>query len=338
MILKRKTIIQGILEDNIGGGYSYGASNTPNESIPNIFLNVFDPVISPRAGEIKNIAVTRPWFGGSKKKQVTEYVDLSFKVPIVIPDFIPTTNNVTRDLVESEVIKLECLLGCCGLIKKENGNDWFFEETSTNLKYGTFDYYIDGMKHRIKGTRGSVKIIFNAGDFPYYDFTMKGLYKTPELDFFPLETVNFYNTASPLPVNNSNTSITLTPFNGTENSIYCSVCEIDIGNQVEYRPLIGGANITIVDRVISGKLVWEANVNNSYFNSVENEVHYELKITHKLKNSTYQKLLFLFPNIVLNNYKYEENNGVYFYSADFFLDKFVSTNNIQIWVYTITTP
>jgi len=195
----------------------------------------------------------------------------------------------------------------------ENSNVYFSTQVykyiadSTDIMYGTLAVIIDNNKHILTGVRGNVKMIFNTGDFPVFDFSLKGLYNNPTSE--PFINPIFTQYPNPLPVNKENTKI-----------VYCgkelntSKCEIDLGNTVEYRQFTQLENVIITDRKITGTISWEAPsiLSYDYFTHVKENQSGDLVIVHGVVGN---KVSITVKNVILSDLKYEDDNGVYLFTA-----------------------
>jgi hypothetical protein len=131
---------------------------------------------------------------------------------------------------------------------------------STAFASGTIYWYDDGLLHKLTGARGSVAFKMNAGGRPVMSFSFKGLYNTPTVAANATPTLTAFKT--PQVVNEANSS-DLT-FGGTHTlaiapaitagTPYPSLgIEVDLGNTVEYVPLLGGESVELTQRDASCK-------------------------------------------------------------------------------------
>lgn len=134
--------------------------------------------------------------------------------------------------------------------------------TPISASFGSITIYwhADGMLHKLLGARGNVRIRMSSGGIPILSFTFKGLYSASAATANPTPTYTSFKT--PLVVNEANTS-DLT-FGGTHSASGAPAIatgtaypsqgiEFDLGNSVDYVPLIGGETVEITNRDASCK-------------------------------------------------------------------------------------
>lgn len=110
---------------------------------------------------------------------------------------------------------------------------------------------LDGVKHALLGTRGSLSVSLVPKQIPKLKFSLTGLLG-PIADV-ALPTVDLSGFKKSLVCSNANTTFSLHGLAAVMESF-----NIDLGNQVEPRMLVGAESIEIVDRKMSGTAVIEA--------------------------------------------------------------------------------
>lgn len=124
---------------------------------------------------------------------------------------------------------------------------------SDSFESCTIDYYLDGVRHRLTGCRGSFSISAEVGAIPVISFSMVGIYNAPTDTANPTTTYSDQN--SPVIFKNGNTtSFTLFSYAGALQSF-----SFEQSNTVVYRELVGGTKeVLITDRRPNGTIVLEA--------------------------------------------------------------------------------
>jgi hypothetical protein len=114
-------------------------------------------------------------------------------------------------------------------------------------------YNIDGVLHKVTGCRGTFTINGAVGEIPTLDFTMTGIYNAPTDTAAPAAT--YTNQAVPVIFKNGNTTnFQLLSYAGCLQSV-----ELDMGNEVVYRELVGcSKEVLITNRAVTGTVVLEA--------------------------------------------------------------------------------
>jgi hypothetical protein len=146
------------------------------------------------------------------------------------------------------------LLRACGLAQTIN--------TTVSVEYNpisaaeesvTLYYWQDGIQHRVLGARGSFTIGLSPGELPYFRFTFTGKRAAPT-DVVSIAGVSFAAFRQPQAVNNAftgefefstYTTATLTAF------------EVDMGQDVQYRNVVGNESVQITDRRPGGSITLE---------------------------------------------------------------------------------
>jgi len=114
-------------------------------------------------------------------------------------------------------------------------------------------YNIDGVLHKVTGCRGTFTLNGAVGEIPTISFTMTGIYNAPTDTAAP--SVTYSNQATPQVFKNGNTTnFQLLSYSGCLQSV-----ELDIGNEVIYRELVGcSKEVLITDRAVTGTVALEA--------------------------------------------------------------------------------
>ncbi|WP_421579128.1 phage tail tube protein [Shinella sp. M31] len=145
------------------------------------------------------------------------------------------------------------LLRACGMAEVvDAGVDVQYTPVSSLHESASIHFNADKVRHVLLGARGTFTFQLTPLRIPRFVFTMTGLLGT--ITDTPLPTpLTLTGFKRPVPVNKANTTFALHGLAGA-----CEGLNIDLGNQVEPRFLIGHESIQQVDRQITGSAVMEA--------------------------------------------------------------------------------
>lgn len=182
---------------------------------------------------------------------------------------------------------------------------------SSSFPSVTIYFGIDGVRHKITGARGSVEFTISARQIPVMKFNFTGLYNTPTDTADP--TPDYSGFIIPKVSNSTNTPVfSIFGFAGVLQNL-----SLNMGNQVNYRALIGSESVLMLDRKPSGTLLFEAALMASYnfFSAAQAGTTGALALTQ----GTVGGKIFTFaaPVISLANPNYQDDNGVHMLSVPF---------------------
>lgn len=216
---------------------TYGTDPTPDGT--NAILTRNCDIPEPYGGSRVSRNLDREVLGNDEEINVDPRVQISFEV------------ELAGSGAAGDAAAYAPLLRACG-----------FAETltpSTSAEYelvSTFDdsvtiYYImDGNEHQVTGCRGNVTFEFPRGQLPFMRFTFWGRYATPvTAGSYTIDTSGF---VAPLPVNESNTSMTFDAYTPTAESL-----SIDLQNNVVPRNIMNFDEVIITDRAPQGQVAFE---------------------------------------------------------------------------------
>lgn len=238
----RNTVILAKLEA------TYGVDPTPTEAANAILIS--DVNITPLASQNVDRNLVRPYMGGSEQLIGTTSVEISFSVEFAGAGAAGTAAPYGP------------LLRACG-----------FAETLTSSVRAEYNLvtpvvdsvtlygFWDGAKHVIRGCRGSFAIDLTSGNRPLLQFKFTGLDGGITAASPSALTLSGFKT--PLVVSEPNTGdVTLgctytaaTPTLTGGTGYPSQGLSLDLGNAVQYIPLLGGESVDITDRSVSGAFV-----------------------------------------------------------------------------------
>ena len=145
------------------------------------------------------------------------------------------------------------LLRSCGFAETISaGVDVQYQPASANLESATHYFNIDGNRHALLGSRGTVGFDFQAGQIPKLKFEYIGLWSDPIAEAFPAGDFTAFQ--DPLIVSLANTpTFTLHGYSAVMHGL-----EISMNNTLTFRDLVNESSIEIPDRDASGSLTIDA--------------------------------------------------------------------------------
>jgi len=218
---------------------TYGTDATPTGAA-NALL-VTDADVSPLEGEYKARNLLDGFLGAKPEILAGKHVKCSFKVEMAGAGAAGTAPAYGPALL------------ACGFAETiQAAVDVKYDPVSGSYGSATLYFFKDGTRHVLSGARGNVSIEFGAGEIPYFKFDFTGLYVDPSEVAMPVPTLSGFT--APIEGSNSNSpTFTLHGYAAIMKSL-----NFDIGNQVNYRNLVGAEEVTISDRQGSGSVSIEA--------------------------------------------------------------------------------
>lgn len=238
----RNTVILAKIET------TYGTDATPTEGA-NAFL-VSNVSITPLKSNNVDRDLVRPYMGGSEQLAGAISVDISFDVELAGAGAAGTAAPYGP------------LLRACGFVETlYAGVRAEYNLTTPVTDSVTIYGFWDGARHILKGCRGTMLIAMTSGGRPLLSFRFTGLDGGVTAASPSALTLSGFKT--PLVVNEPNTgdvtfSATYTAATPTltGGTGYPSQgLSLDLGNSVQYIPLLGGESVEITDRSVTGSVV-----------------------------------------------------------------------------------
>lgn len=142
------------------------------------------------------------------------------------------------------------LIRACGFAETiTEDTDTVYTPVSSGFEAVSQYFNLDGVNHKFVGARGSVKASLVPKAIPTLEFSFQGLLGAVSDTALPEVTLTGFK--DPLIVSKVNTPV----FSLHGYSAIAESLEIDIGNQVEMRNLIGEDAVRIVNRQVTGSAV-----------------------------------------------------------------------------------
>jgi hypothetical protein len=218
---------------------TYGTDPTPTGSTNAVLVKNLD--ITPMETEMASRDLVRPYFGSSEQYVAGAYVRVTFDVEMQGSGTAGTAPGY------------DAILKACGLAGTvAAGTSVTYAPISASFPSVTIYYNVSGVLHKVKGARGNLEMVIEAGQIPVYRFTMLGLYNAPTDTAAP--TVDYTAFKAPAVANSDNSpTFSLFSYSAALQSL-----NINFNNSVIYRSLIGAEDIQLNDRAVSGTVVFEA--------------------------------------------------------------------------------
>ncbi len=232
-LLTRKRLILAKAES------TYGTDSTPAGTDA---VLVRDLNITPLQSDTVDRELIRPYLGASQQLLANTRVEITFQVELAGSGTAGTAPRYGS------------ILKACGFSETVvSSTSVTYAPVSSSFSSVTLYYNVDGVLHKLTGCRGTFTMNCAVGEIPYIEFTMTGVYNAPTDTAAPSTT--YSNQAVPLVFKNGNSSsFQLLSYAGCLQSI-----ELDMGNEVIYRELVGCTKeVLITNRAVTGTVMIEA--------------------------------------------------------------------------------
>ncbi len=245
---------------------TYGTDSVPVVGTDAMLIS--DLSINPAQSEYVNRDLIRPYLGASQQ------------LPAAIRSEVSFTVELAGSGAAGTAPKWGPLIRACGFAETVNaGVSVQYDPASGTVPSLTLYAFRDGVRHVIRGARGTFTIALNNRERPVMNFTLTGLFKAPT--DATAGTAVYTGWQTPLVFNNQNSSaFTLQAY---ANAVLSSIT-IDAGNAVEYRSFVGtgGESILITNREVTGQITIESatQTEKDYWVNVRDAVTGNFTITH----------------------------------------------------------
>lgn len=189
-----------------------------------------------------------------------------------------------------------------------------YRPISSAFESVTIYFNVDGVQHKLTGSRGSVAIELNVKDIPVYKFKFTGIYNT--VTDAAQWTPTFTSFQQPLTVTNVNT----TPFTLFNYAAVMSQLSIDMTNSVVHRTLVGGAeSVLITDRQAQGNITIEATTvaAQDWWTAAKNATLGGLDVTHGLVSGNKVRIMSSLVQLTKPTYQEMDNIAMLQIGANF---------------------
>lgn len=283
---------------------TYGVDPTPTEAA-NAML-VSNVSINPLNAQNVSRDLIRPYMGGSGQLVGAAYVEIGFDIELVGSGTAGTNPNWSA------------LMEACGFAVTNTAavRSNFYLETPADGSV-TLYYFADGVKHVVTGARGNASIKMTAGDRPVISFRLQGIDGGVSAASPSALTLSGFKT--PAVVNDPNSGDlafgstfnvdALTPALTGGTSYPSLGLEIDLGNSVNYIPILGGQAVEITAREVTGKITLDLTAAQevTFMSTVKANTTQSLGFLHGTV-AGYKTILFM-PAVQLINPSMVDRNG-----------------------------
>jgi hypothetical protein len=209
-------------------------------------LLISDVTINPLNAQNVDRSIVRPYFGASEQLVGTAYVSIDFTVELAGSGTAATA------------APWGALLVACGFVESGTTHKQYAPDTPSNQKSATLYYYDDGVLHKLLGAKGTFKMMMGIGERPTLAFSFTGKDGGVTAVANPTTTLTAWK--QPIVITDPNTGdvkfgASYAAGVVTGGSTYVSQgLQLDIGNAVQYTPLLGAEYIDITDRAVTGSI------------------------------------------------------------------------------------
>lgn len=302
-LLMRNTAVLAKIET------TYGTDAVPT-GVANAVL-VSDVRARPMDMQTVDRALIRPYLGNSEQLPTVIYNGVEFSVELAGSGTAGTAPAIGP------------LLRACGMAETITASTKVeYKPVSSAFESLTLYVNIDGVLHKSTGARGTVALSLKNNDRPMARFNFTGLFVAVADSALPAVTLTAWK--KPLPCNRTNTpTFTLHAYAGMLDDL-----QIDLGNQVEYRSLIGGSEfVRIVDRKPAGNVLMEAVkvADKNWWTTIQAATTGALALIH---GTTAGNIVGVdAPSVQLYNPTYQDQNGTLMLAAQLALTPGASGND-----------
>lgn len=284
--------------------------------------------INPLNAQNVDRDIIRPYLGGSEQLLGTRYVELGFDLELAGSGTVATAPPWAAALLS------------CGFAQTLTATIRAdYTPISTAFPSATIYWYDDGVLHVARGCRGTAQVNMRVGERPVMSMRFTGIYTTPTAASNPSVTLTAWKT--PQVVTDANTQDTT--FGGTHNASVAPAItggtsypsqgiEIDIGNSVNFTPLLGGETVDITQRTVTGRITLDLTAAQevTLIGAVEGGTLQSLGLIHGTVAN--QKVMLWMPSVQLTNAQKADLNGKRLVSFD--LRVLPSSGNDELRIVT----
>jgi hypothetical protein len=256
--------------------------------------------ISPYEGNRVSRDLDRDYLGGQEEINTGPMVRIEFDVEIAGAGAAGDAPGYS-----------ELLLGCGFAETLTASTDAVYTPVSTGFDSTTLYYWLDGQQHIATGCRGTMSLNLQREELPKFHFMFDGNYNAPtaQATVTPV-TTEFQD---PLPVINTNTSLTLFTQSVLTEQVSC-----DLQNNVVARFLINGDEIIISDREPTCTLQFEAPDIGTYdfFNDMESHAGTTTGALQVIHGTVAGNIVQVdCPNVQIGNMTIQDSDGIVAYNV-----------------------
>lgn len=281
--------------------------------------------VQPFEGDQVDRNLVKPYFGASDILTANGRTRVSFGVELAGTGTAPTS---TAAVPHYGSLLRACAMSQTIVANTASGGDPSnaqvqYRPVSESFSSVTIRCNYDGVLHTVRGCRGNVRLMCPVGQIPMLMFEFEGIYVSPTDSSYEtfIANVNYAGIADPKIFNSTNTTgFRFMNAGQTEVDPCLQNLEIDIGNQIQYRELVGcDKQINIFNRRSTGTATIDAVLmaKKNYFDAANNNETGVLKFTHGTEPGN--RVSFSAARANLTSVSYTETDNVLQYSIPFVL-------------------
>lgn len=185
-----------------------------------------------------------------------------------------------------------------------------YELLTTNPGSVAIYYYLDGDLHILLGARGNVSFDLSAGGVPTMKFNFIGVDASITTASLPATVMTMWGTPSPLLTSNVIGYVGGKEMSGGSTGIQAETFSLDMGNQIEFRQVLGASGVILSGRDPKGQVRIEATPLSfkNWFNDIKNLTKSAAFIRNGNAAGNYCTLFM--PKTQLTGGKYGESSGI----------------------------
>lgn len=302
-LLTRKRTILAKIET------TYGVDPIPTGAANAVLVRNLN--ITPQETETASRDVVRTYLGNSEELPVAIRTMLEFEIEMAgagAAGTAPAYGVLLRGCAFSETLNA--------------GVSAVYAPVSSGFESLTLYFNVDGVLHKLTGSRGTVSMDINAKAIPVFKFKFTGLYSAVTDTAAPTVTLTAWQ--KPVPVNGVNTTgLSLQGYAGG----VLSQLSIDMANNVVFRSLVGAESVLITDRKPAGNITMEATTvaAKDWWTAIKNATTGALSITQGTVAGN--KVKIDAPGVQLVKPSYQDMDGVQMLQAGLVLVPGTSGND-----------
>ena len=192
-----------------------------------------------------------------------------------------------------------------------------YDPVSSGFSSCTIYFNVGGVQHAILGCRGTFTVSLEANQIPSLKFNFTGLYGG--VTDVAITTPTYTGFGTPVAVNSTNTLGLLhsKAMSGGTSGIQVQKFSFDLGNQINYRLLVGSESVVVSDRQPKGSVSIE--MTSIAFKDWLSSVKTGTTSAAFIQNGTVAGSIVhaIFPKTLLENPKYSDSDGIVMLDMDF---------------------
>jgi hypothetical protein len=283
--------------------------------------------ITPLNSNLVARDLIRPYIGGSEQLVGTSYVELSYDIELA------GSGTAGTGVAYASVLKA-CLLN--ETLTASVRAEYNPTSPSATVQSATVYYFVDDVRHVALGCLGTIEFKLGMGERPVMSVRMIGLDGGVTAASPASLTLTGFRT--PLAVTDANTgdlifgctytAATPTLTGGT--SYPSQGLQINLGNDLQYVPLLGGEQINVVNREVTGSVVLDLTAAQvvTFMSNVKTNTTQALGLMHG--TTAGNRVMVFMPSVQLINPSVVDVNGRAMMGFDFRANPLTGNDEIKL--------